>query len=186
MTYANVVFSCDGGVPAGPASEADASGHTPRFIRRMAECGVDALILPDVPLEEKEEFAVPCREFGIDFISLIAPTSHERVRKAAADADGFLYCVSSLGVTGTRDAITTDIGGMVRLAKEAAPELPCAVGFGISTPEQAAEMAALSDGAIVGSAIVKLCGKYGRDCVGPVAEYVREMAAAVHRAGPGR
>ena len=183
MTYANVVFSYDGGVPAGPASEGNAFGQTARFIRRMATCGMDALILPDVPLEEKEEFAAPCREYGIDFISLIAPTSHERVRKAAADADGFLYCVSSLGVTGTRDAITTDIAGMVRLAKEAAPELPCAVGFGIQTPAQAAEMAAASDGAIVGSAIVKLCAQYGRDCVPHVAAYVREMADAVHRTG---
>ena len=183
MTYANVVFSYDGGVPAGPASAEHAGGQTLRFIRRMREVGVDGLILPDVPFEEKDEFAVPCREEGIDFISLIAPTSHERIRKAAADADGFLYCVSSLGVTGTRDAITTDIGGMVRLAKEAAPELPCAVGFGISNPEQAAEMAALSDGAIVGSAIVKLCAEYGRDCVKPVADYVRAMAAAAHQAG---
>ena len=105
-------------------------------------------------------------------ISLIAPTSHERVAQIAKDAEGFVYCVSSLGVTGTRTNITTDIGAMVKLVKQA-KDIPCAVGFGISTPEQAKKMAAQSDGAIVGSAIVKLCAQYGRDCVPYVKEYVK-------------
>ena len=152
-----------------------------RFAAAAAEAGVDGLILPDVPFEEKEEFAVPCRKAGIELISLIAPTSHERIAMIAREAEGFVYCVSSLGVTGVRGAITTDVGAMVRLVKRE-KDIPCAVGFGISTPEQASKMASQSDGAIVGSAIVKLCEKYGEDCVPQVARYVREMAEAVHGA----
>ena len=114
---------------------------------------------------------------GIDLISLIAPTSHDRIRMIAKEASGFVYCVSSLGVTGTRSAITTDIGAMVKLVKEE-NDIPCAVGFGISTPEQAAKMCQSADGAIVGSAIVKLCEKYGKDCVPYVAEYVKSMVEA--------
>lgn len=159
MTYANVVFSYG----------------TEKFIRRAAECGMDGLILPDVPFEEKEEFAPVCETYGLDFISLIAPTSHERIRMIAEKASGFVYCVSSLGVTGTRSTITTDIGSMVSLVRKYT-EVPCAVGFGISTPEQAAKIGADCDGVIVGSAIVKLCAKYGKDCVPHVAQYVKEMA----------
>lgn len=146
MTYANVVFSYGKG--------------TEDFVRRAAEVGINGLILPDVPFEEKEEFDSPCRKYGLDFISLIAPTSHDRIQMIAKEARGFVYCVSSLGVTGTRSEITTDIGAMVKLVKDVS-DISCAVGFGISTPEQAARMAALSDGAIVGSAIVKLCGLQG-------------------------
>ena len=162
MTYANVVFSYG----------------TERFIKTAAEIGMDGLILPDVPYEEKEEFDIVCKKYGIDLISLIAPTSHERVAQIAKDAEGFVYCVSSLGVTGTRTNITTDIGAMVKLVK-AEKDIPCAVGFGISTPEQAKKMADQSDGAIVGSAIVKLCGQYGKDCVPYVAAYVKEMKDAL-------
>lgn len=162
MTYANVVFSYG----------------TERFIARAAELGMDGLILPDVPFEEKEEFDTVCKQYGMDLISLIAPTSFDRIRMIAKEASGFVYCVSSLGVTGVRSEITTDIGGMVRLVKEVR-DIPCAVGFGISTPEQAAKMAGLSDGAIVGSAIVKLCAQYGMDCVPYVKEYVTKMCEAV-------
>ena len=163
MTYANVVFSYG----------------TERFLTKAAEVGIDGLILPDVPYEEKAEFAPQCEAAGLDLISMIAPTSHDRIKMIAAEAKGFVYCVSSLGVTGVRSEITTDIGAMVRLVKEANPEVSCAVGFGISTPEQAAKMAAVSDGAIVGSAIVRLCEKYGREAAGPIGEYVRSMKAAV-------
>lgn len=165
MTYANVVFSYG----------------TERFVSRAAALGMDALILPDVPYEEKEEFDSVCKQYGLDLISLIAPTSHDRIRMIAKEASGFVYCVSSLGVTGTRSEITTDIGAMVKLVKEA-KDIPCAVGFGISTPEQAKKMAALSDGAIVGSAIVKLCKQYGKDCVPYVKDYVASMCAAVAEA----
>ena len=163
MTYANVVFSYG----------------TERFIKTAAEIGMDGLILPDVPFEEKEEFDIVCKKYGVDLISLIAPTSHERVAQIAKDAEGFVYCVSSLCVTGTRTNITTDIGAMVKLVK-AVKDIPCAVGFGISTPEQAKKMAAQSDGAIVGSAIVKLCAEHGADCVPNVKEYVKSMCDAVH------
>ena len=111
-------------------------------------------------------------------ISLIAPTSEGRIAQIARDAEGFVYVVSSLGVTGARSEITTDIGTMVRLIRENT-DLPCAVGFGISTPEQARKMAALSDGAITGSAIVQLMALHGKDAVPYVSEYVKTMKQAV-------
>lgn len=161
MTYANVVFSY--GIE--------------RFVKKSAEIGMDGLILPDVPYEEKEEFDGICKAHGLDLVSLIAPTSHERISQIARDAEGFVYCVSSLGVTGMRSQITTDIGAMVELVKKE-KDIPCAVGFGISNPEQAKKMAAQADGVIVGSAIVKLCGEYGKDCIPYVKEYVRSMKEA--------
>ena len=162
MTYANVVFSYG----------------TERFMKRASEVGMDGLILPDVPFEEKRDFDEVAKRYGMDLISLIAPTSHERIAMIAREAEGFVYCVSSLGVTGTRSQITTDIGAMVKLVK-GVKNIPCAVGFGISNPEQAKKMAAQSDGAIVGSAIVKLCAQYGEDCVPYVKAYVKEMKDAV-------
>ena len=140
--------------------------------------GIDGLILPDIPYEEKDEFDGICKQYDVDLISLIAPTSHERISMIANDASGFIYCVSSLGVTGTRTKITTDIGAMVDLVKKA-KDIPCAVGFGISTPEQAKQMAEKSDGVIVGSAIVKLCAQYGKDCVPYVRDYVKSMKDAM-------
>ncbi len=165
MTYANVVFSYG----------------TERFISAAAEIGMDGLILPDVPYEEKEEFAPVCRKYGLDLISLIAPTSEDRIAMIAKEAEGFLYCVSSLGVTGVRGEITTDVSHMVRLAKAENPDLPCAVGFGVSTPEQGARMAACADGVIVGSAIVKLAAQYGREAVPYIRDYVAAMKAAVSK-----
>ena len=162
MTYANVVFSYG----------------TERFCKRAQEVGMDGLILPDVPYEEKEEFAEVADKYGLDLISLIAPTSHERIATIAKDAEGFVYCVSSLGVTGMRSQITTDIGAMVKLVK-AQKDIPCAVGFGISTPEQAKKMAVQADGVIVGSAIVKLCESYGANCVPYIKEYVKSMKDAI-------
>ena len=165
MTYANVIFSYG----------------TERFAANAAEAGIDGIILPDVPFEEKLEFSEPFAQVGIDLVSMIAPTSHDRIKRIAADAKGFVYCVSSLGVTGVRSEITTDIGAMVELVREAT-DVPVAVGFGISTPEQAASMAARSDGAIVGSAIVKILAEYGKDAVPHVVDYVKSMADAVHAA----
>lgn len=162
MTYANVVFSYG----------------TERFVKRAAELGMDGIILPDVPYEEKEEFATVCRQYGLALISLVAPTSRQRIAKIAASAEGFLYCVSSLGVTGVRTEFSTDLGEIVKLAHQNT-SVPCAIGFGISTPEQAKKMAGIADGVIVGSAIVKLCAKYGADCVPYVTDYVKEMKAAV-------
>ena len=151
-----------------------------RFFSQCREAGIDGVIIPDLPYEEKEEVAPLCAEFGVDLVPLIAPTSNERITMIAKEAKGFIYCVSSLGVTGVRSEIRTDIGAMVRLVKSVT-DTPCAVGFGISTPEQAAKMAEVSDGAIVGSAIVKLVAKYGKDCVEAVRAYVRSMKEAVMR-----
>lgn len=162
MTYANVIFSYG----------------AERFMERCSRIGIDGIILPDIPFEEKKEFEDVCERYGVDLISMIAPTSHERIKMIASEAKGFLYCVSSLGVTGVRSRITTDIGAMIKLVKEA-KDIPAAVGFGISTPEQAAEMSKYADGVIVGSAIVKLCAKYGKESPLYVAEYVRKMKAAV-------
>ncbi len=165
MTYANVVYSYG----------------TEKFISICQEIGIDGLILPDVPFEEKEEFDGLCKQYGLDMISLIAPTSENRIAMIAREASGFIYVVSSLGVTGTRTEITTDIGAMVELVKKNT-DVPCAVGFGISTPVQAKDMASKSDGAIVGSAIIKLLAKYGKDAAGPVGEYVKSMKDAVREA----
>lgn len=161
MTYANVVFSYD----------------AEKFISTCQKIGIDGLILPDLPFEEKEEFQPLCKKYKVDLISMIAPTSKERIAMIAKEAEGFLYIVSSLGVTGTRSKITTDLSSIVSAVRENT-DIPCAIGFGISTPEQAKKMADISDGAIVGSAIIKLLEKYGRDSVEPVGEYVRNMKEA--------
>ena len=162
MTYANVVFSYG----------------TERFLSACARIGMDGLILPDIPFEEKEEFDGICKQYGLDLISLIAPTSKERIAMIAREAGGFLYVVSSLGVTGVRKEITTDVGAMVEEIRRHT-DLPCAVGFGISTPEQARNMAGQADGVIIGSAIVRLIARYGREAVEPVAEYVRGIKEAI-------
>ncbi|MGI6119321.1 MAG: tryptophan synthase subunit alpha [Desulfosporosinus sp.] len=149
-----------------------------KFISRCAECGIDGIIVPDMPFEEKDELAEICELNKIDLISMIAPTSEERITLIAKEAKGFIYCVSSLGVTGIRSNITTDIRKIVQNIREVT-DIPCAIGFGISTPEQAGSMAKLSDGAIVGSAIVKLVAKYGKGSVKYVSEYVRSIKKGI-------
>ncbi len=149
-----------------------------KFCKKAAELGVDALIIPDVPYEEKKEVAPFCYKYGIDLISLIAPTSHDRIKTIAKEAQGFVYCVSSMGVTGVRQKITTNLGEMTSLVREVT-NVPAAIGFGISTPQQAQEMAQYADGVIVGSAIVKICAQYGERCVPYVYDYVKEMKDAV-------
>ncbi len=161
MTYANPIF---------------VYGAEP-FMRRCAETGVDAVIVPDLPFEEKDELAPACRTHDVKLISLIAPTSKERIGLIASQAEGFVYCVSSLGVTGVRSQINTDLSRMIAEVK-AVRDIPCAIGFGISTPEQARDMAKVADGVIVGSAIVKMAAKFGTGCVQPIADYVREMKQA--------
>lgn len=162
MTYANVVFSYG----------------TDKFISTCAEIGVDGLILPDLPYEEKEEFLPVCRKYGVDLISMIAPTSADRIAMIAKEAEGFLYIVSSLGVTGTRSEIKTDLASIVEVVR-ANTKTPCAIGFGISTPEQAHKMAAIADGAIVGSAIIKLLEQYGKDAPEKIGTYVKSMKDAL-------
>ena len=162
MTYANVVFSYG----------------AERFISTCQEIGVDGLILPDLPFEEKDEFLPICRKYGVDLISLIAPTSENRIAMIAKEADGFIYVVSSLGVTGMRSEIKTNLASIVKVIRENT-DTPCAIGFGISTPEQAKKMADISDGAIVGSAIIKLIEKHGKNAPAFVGEYVRSMKNAI-------
>jgi len=147
-----------------------------RFIKNAAECGIDALIVPDMPFEEKDELHPICQKYGIDLISLIAPTSKERITAIASEAEGFVYCVSSMGVTGVRKEYFQRIpGSLVKDSKD----IPCAIGFGISTPEQAKELSNYADGIIVGSAIVKLAAMHGKDCVEPICSYIREMKSAI-------
>ena len=155
MTYANVVYSYG----------------AERFLSTCAGIGIDGIILPDLPFEEKEEFVPVCRKYGVDLISLVAPTSEDRIAMIAKEAEGFLYIVSSL----------TDLGSIVKTVRENT-DIPCVVGFGISTPEQARKMAGLSDGAIVGSAIVKLLAKYGKDAPAEIGKYVKSMKDGVREA----
>lgn len=162
MTYANVVFSYG----------------AKKFISTCREIGIDGLILPDLPFEEKEEFQPLCKQYGVDLISLIAPTSENRIAMIAKEAEGFLYIVSSLGVTGTRSEIKTDLAAIVKVVRENT-NVPCAIGFGISTPEQAKKMADISDGAIVGSAIIKLLEKHGKEAPKYVGEYVKSMKNSI-------
>ena len=163
MTYANVVFSYG----------------TERFLSECAEVGIDGLILPDVPYEEKEDFAPYCRRYGVEWISLIAPTSADRIGMIAREAEGFIYLVSSLGVTGMRSDISTDLASIVSIIRQST-DIPVAIGFGISNPAQAQKMAALADGVIVGSAVVRLLEKYGTEAAGPVGAFVRSMADALN------
>lgn len=163
MTYANVIFSYG----------------AEKFISICKEIGIDGLILPDIPYEEKGEFLDVCEKYGVDLISMVAPTSGDRIAMIAAEARGFIYVVSSLGVTGVRSEIKTDINSIVDIIR-ANTDVPCAIGFGISTPEQAKVMAAEADGVIVGSAIVKLLEKYGKEASKYVGEYVKSMKEACH------
>lgn len=168
MTYANVVFSYG----------------TARFMEAAAGAGIAGLILPDVPCEEREDFAPYCREYGLDYIPLVAPTSGDRAAMIAQKAEGFVYCVSSLGVTGERQEIGRDAAAMVRLIR-AATDIPVAVGFGISTPEQAAGMAEIADGVIIGSAIVRIIEKHGRNAAPYVFDYAKSIRKSLDNLNSG-
>lgn len=149
-----------------------------KFFARCKKAGVDGIIIPDMPFEEKGELAEEAKKNGVDIISLIAPTSADRIQMIAKEAQGYVYVVSSLGVTGMRSEIKTDLKSIIDLVKQAT-DVPAAVGFGINTPEQAAEISKISDGVIVGSAIVKIIEKYGENAEDEVYNYVKEMKDAV-------
>lgn len=151
---------------------------TEKFAQKASECGVAGVIVPDVPFEEKEEIQTIFAHYGMTVISMIAPTSSERVKMIAEEAEGFVYCVSSLGVTGVRSEISTNIASLIQEVRSV-KNIPCAIGFGISTLEQAKEMASVSDGAIVGSAIVKIVAEHGENSVPYVRDYVKAMKDAV-------
>lgn len=162
MTYANPVYHY---------------GYD-RFFAKCEELNVGGIIVPDMPYEEKAEMEGPANAHNVSVISMVSPTSDDRIKKIAKDANGFIYVVSSMGVTGVRSEIKTDIASIVNSIKEVT-DVPCAIGFGISKPEQAAKMASISDGAIVGSAIVRIVAEHGKDSAPYLYEYVKRMKDAV-------
>lgn len=162
MTYANAIYKYG----------------TDRFMERCVECGIDGIIVPDVPFEEKAEFEDACKSHGLVQISMIAPTSAQRIAMISKEAEGFIYVVSSMGVTGVRSEFNTDLDSIVKTIKENT-DVPCAIGFGISTPEHAKVMSQKADGVIVGSAIVKIVAQYGEEAPAHVGEYIRSMKSAI-------
>ena len=162
LTYVNIVFSYG----------------TERFMKKCKEVGVDGIIVPDIPYEERNEIKPYCDTYGISYIAMVSLTSGDRIERLVEDAKGYVYCVSSLGVTGARDTLALDSSEVIKRIK-AVKNVPCAIGFGISTPEQAKAMSEISDGIIVGSAIVKIIEQYGEQSIEPVIEYVKEMIDAI-------
>ena len=158
MTYANPVFHYG----------------SDRFFKNASEAGADGIIIPDCPFEERKEFSDTAEKYGMDFISMIAPTSEERIKTIASEAKGFIYVVSSLGVTGVRSEIKTDLSTMLAAIKEVT-DVPAAIGFGISTPEQAKKMSEIADGVIVGSALVKIVAAEGTNAPDKLKDYVKDM-----------
>ncbi len=151
-----------------------------RFCTDCDDCGVDCVIIPDLPFEERKEFTNISDAYQVSLISMIAPTSHDRIKRIAREAEGFIYVVSSLGVTGVRENITTDLSGLIH-ALRAETTVPAAIGFGIAVPEQAERMCSIADGVITGSAIVRLAEKYGQDAAAPIQAYVKSMKEGAMR-----
>jgi len=162
MTYYNPIFAC--GVS--------------KFTERCVVCGIDGLIVPDLPFEEREELLEPCISNRLELISLISPTTEARITEIAKNSGGFLYCVSSLGVTGVRRELDDGAERMIEQVRRVS-DIPCAVGFGISTPEQAHRIARFADGVIIGSAIVRIAAEHGRDCVEPIYLFSKEVKQAI-------
>jgi tryptophan synthase alpha chain len=148
------------------------------FFKRCSDVGLDGIIIPDLPFEEQPPVREAANKHGIDLISLIAPTSQERIKEIAKAASGFIYLVSSMGVTGVRREITTDLAPITAAIKSVT-SIPIAIGFGIHTPQQAAQMARIADGVIVGSALVKITAQYGTEAAPHIYSYVKEMKEAV-------
>jgi tryptophan synthase alpha chain len=162
MTYANPIYTYG----------------AERFMQNCRKVGIDAVIVPDIPFDERDEIKPYCDKYNISLISMIAPTSKDRIRMIAKEAEGFIYCVSSMGVTGVRTEISSEVSKMIQMVKKI-KDIPCAIGFGVSTPQQAADLSAVSDGVIVGSAIVKIIAEYGKDCIPYVVEFVSNMKGAM-------
>ncbi|MDR2718009.1 MAG: tryptophan synthase subunit alpha [Treponema sp.] len=144
------------------------------FFKRCGICGLDGIIIPDLPFEEQAEVRESASQYGVDLISLIAPTSQARIKEIAQTATGFIYLVSSMGVTGVRSEITADLASIVAAVRSVS-SFPTAIGFGIHTPDQAAHMSRIADGVIVGSAIVKIVAEYGDAAAPHIYRYVKEM-----------
>ncbi len=149
-----------------------------KFFSLCEEVNISGIIIPDMPYEEKKECEEQALEHGVEVVSMIAPTSEERIKSIAKEARGFIYVVSSMGVTGIRTEIKTDLKSILAAIKEVT-DVPAAIGFGIHSPEQAREMSKIADGVIVGSAIIKLIEQYGKDASPHIEEYVKNMKAAI-------
>lgn len=149
-----------------------------KFCSRCQECGIDGVIIPDLPYEERDELVPIASKYGVDVITMVAPTSKERIRMVVKDATGFIYVVSSMGVTGARSEITTDVGEIVETIREVT-DTPTAIGFGINTKEQVHKYSAIADGAIIGSAIVKIIAQYGENAAPELYKYVSEMVGGL-------
>lgn len=151
---------------------------TERFFSSCREYGVDGVIVPDMPYEERGEILDTAEKYGIININLVAPTSHDRIKEIASNSKGFLYCVSSTGVTGVRSSFSTNFDEFFGTIKKYAA-CPCAVGFGISNPEAAKKMSSYCDGVIVGSAIVKILEEKGSSGVEDVGKFVKSLKEAI-------
>jgi len=162
LTYMNTVFSYG----------------TEDFFCRCSESGIDGIIIPDLPFEEKDEIRKPANKYGVDIISLVAPTSEDRIKSIAQNSEGFVYIVSSMGVTGMRSEIKTDLESITESVKKYTSN-PTAIGFGINSPEQAEKYSKIADGVIVGSAIVKIIEKYGENSGEYLKEYAHDMKSAM-------
>lgn len=162
MTYLNVLFKY---------------GYD-KFLQNAKDAGISGVIVPDLPYEEKDELQSVAEKYDIDVISLIAPTSEDRIKMIAGDAKGFIYTVSSMGVTGMRNEIKTDLQSIVSHIKSVT-DVPVAIGFGINKPQQAKEFSAYADGVIVGSAIVNIVAEHGKDAPKYIFDYVKSMKGAI-------
>lgn len=148
------------------------------FFERCSHVGLDGVIIPDLPYEERGELLPFAQKHQVDIITMIAPTSESRILRLAQEASGFIYLVSSMGVTGVRSEITTDLKSMITTI-QSVTNVPICVGFGISTPEQAKGIAQDADGVIVGSAIVKMIEAYGQLAEPHLRNYVTGMKHAI-------
>ncbi|GMO28996.1 MAG: tryptophan synthase subunit alpha [Termitinemataceae bacterium] len=171
LTYFNPVFRY------GNAGDSESCG-TEAFLKKSCECGLDGIIIPDLPYEESFDVKNIAAKHGIDLISLIAPTSEQRISEIAKNANGFIYVVSSMGVTGVRSNIQTDLASILKTIK-ASSTVPAAIGFGINTVQQAKDFSKIADGIIVGSAIVKIVASHGENAAPHIYEYVKSMKDAV-------
>jgi tryptophan synthase alpha chain len=161
MTYLNPVFSY---------------GYD-RFFKRAEEASMLGIIIPDLPFEEHNEVSMVAKKYNQVVISMIAPTSKQRIKDIASTAEGFIYLVSSLGVTGVRSEIKTDLVSIVEEIRKYT-DVPVAIGFGISNPEAVKRMVAISDGAIVGSAIVNIIAEHGVNAIPYVYDFCKVMVDA--------
>jgi tryptophan synthase alpha chain len=151
---------------------------TEKFFALCEEVGIDGVIVPDMPFEEKDEIQSFADAHGVINISLIAPTSRQRTAMIAAEAEGFVYCVSSVGVRGMSQGFATDFEEFIGSVRKAS-DTPCAIGFGISSPEAAKEMSSYADGVIVGSAIGYIVGEYRKDAPSHIYDFTRSLKDAI-------